>query len=134
MVPGDPAAHVQPLGCPAGRRAVLPVQQHQLLLSSDRTALQHSLELKDQEEEMRRAPIQTHVLHEFTYLSKSGLLLTQPNDDDAVRLADAALGPGGEVGVRLVQDDAMDVLLLAEPAGQTVLMDADEHTQKNCQK
>ncbi len=59
----------------------------------------------------------------YTDLSHSGLLLTESHDDDAVSLADAALGPGCEAGVRLVEDDAMDVLLLPEPAGQTVLMD-----------
>lgn len=58
-----------------------------------------------------------------TDLTHSGLLLPQSHDDDAVRLTDAALGPRSEVGVRLVEDNAMDVLLLSKPAGQTVLMD-----------
>lgn len=58
-----------------------------------------------------------------TDLTHSGLLLTQPHDDDAVRLADAALGPRREPGVRLVEDNAMDVFLLPEPTGQTVLVD-----------
>lgn len=47
MVSGDPAPHVEPLGGAAGRRAILPVQQHQLLLSSDRAALQHPLQLQE---------------------------------------------------------------------------------------
>lgn len=46
MVSGDPAPHVQPLGRPSGRRAVLSVQQHQLLLSPNCTALQHLLQLQ----------------------------------------------------------------------------------------
>ena len=59
-----------------------------------------------------------------TDLTHSGLLLTQSHDDDAVGLADAALGPRRERRVRLVEDNTVDVLLLAEPAGQTVLVDA----------
>lgn len=47
MVSGDPAAHIQPLGRPSGRRAVLSVQQHQLLLSPNGAALQHLLQLQD---------------------------------------------------------------------------------------
>ena len=60
----------------------------------------------------------------YTDLTHSGLLLTKSHNDDAVSLADAALGPGCEARVRLVEDDAMDVFLLPEPAGQTILMDA----------
>lgn len=56
-------------------------------------------------------------------LAHSGLLLPQPHNDDAVGLTDAALGPGCEAGVGLVEDYPVDVFLLAEPAGQTVLMD-----------
>lgn len=59
----------------------------------------------------------------YTDLTHSGLLLTKSHNDDAVSLADAALGPWCEPRVRLIEDDAMDVLLLPEPAGQTVLMD-----------
>ena len=58
------------------------------------------------------------------HLSQGGLLVPQPHDEDAVGLSDAALGPGGHGEVRLVQDDPVDVLLLRQPAGQTVLVDA----------
>ena len=46
MVSGDPAPHVQPLSRPFGWWAVLSVQQHQLLLSTNCTALQHPLQLQ----------------------------------------------------------------------------------------
>lgn len=61
-----------------------------------------------------------------TDLTHSGLLLTQSHNDDAVSLTDAALGPRCEARVRLVEDDAMDVFLLPEPAGETILV----HTLK----
>lgn len=61
-----------------------------------------------------------------TDLTHSGLLLTQSHHDDAVSLTDAALGPGCEARVGLVEDNAMDVFLLPEPAGETVLV----HTLK----
>lgn len=41
-----PAPHVQPLHGAGGRRALLPVQQDQLLLSTHSCALQHPLQLK----------------------------------------------------------------------------------------
>lgn len=58
------------------------------------------------------------------HLSQRRLLVSQPHDEDAVGLADAALCPGRHGAVRLVEDDPVDVLLLGQPAGQTVLMDA----------
>lgn len=58
-----------------------------------------------------------------TDLTHSGLLFTQSHNDDAVSLADAALCPRREAGVGLVEDDPVDVFLLAEPAGQSVLVD-----------
>lgn len=53
VVSGDPAPHIQPLGRPSGRRAVLSVQQHQLLLSPNCTALQHLLQLQEREVTVR---------------------------------------------------------------------------------
>lgn len=52
MVSGDPAPHVQPLSRPFGRRAILSVQQHQLLLGTNCTALQHPLQLQGVQEEV----------------------------------------------------------------------------------
>lgn len=60
------------------------------------------------------------------HLPNSRVLLSKAHDDDAVGLADAALCPGGQRVVGLVEDDPMDVLLLAQPAGQTVLMDTED--------
>lgn len=61
---------------------------------------------------------------QLPHLSHGGLLVSQPHDEDAVGLADAALGPGGQGAVSLVQHNPVDVLLLAQPAGQSVLVDA----------
>lgn len=61
------------------------------------------------------------------YLAHSGLLLSQAHDEDAVGLPDAALGPRCERAVRLVEHDAVDVLLLPQPAGQPVLVDTGRH-------
>lgn len=58
------------------------------------------------------------------HLAHGRILLPQAHDNDAVGLADAALCPGGEAAVALVQHDAVEVFLLAQPAGQPVLMDA----------
>lgn len=58
------------------------------------------------------------------HLAHSRILLTQAHDDDAVSLADAALCPGGQVDITLVQDNAVEVLLLTQPAGQAVLVNA----------
>lgn len=66
------------------------------------------------------------------YFSQGGLLVPKPNDEDAVGLADAALGPGGHSVVGLVQDNPIDVLLLGQPAGETVLMDAEEVNPQQC--
>lgn len=60
------------------------------------------------------------------HLSKSRLLLSKSHDDDAVGLADAALRPRGQCVIGLVQNDAMDVFLLAQPTGQTVLVHTEE--------
>lgn len=60
------------------------------------------------------------------HLAHSGLLLPQAHYDDAVSLADAALRPRCEPRVGLIEDNTMDVFLLAEPAGQSVLVDTLE--------
>lgn len=64
---------------------------------------------------------QTHA-----YLSQGRFLVPQANNEDAIRLADAALSPWGHAVVSLVQDNPIDVLLLGQPARQTVLMDTGE--------
>lgn len=61
------------------------------------------------------------------HLAHCGLLLAQAHDEDAVCLPDAALGPGREGAVRLVEHDAVDVLLLPQPAAQPVLVGAGGH-------
>lgn len=66
------------------------------------------------------------LLEGTTNLSHTRLLFTQSHNNDAVGLADAALGPRCEARVRLVEDNAVDVLLLPQPTGQTVLMDTLE--------
>lgn len=66
----------------------------------------------------------TLLMPPLPHLAHGGVLLPQAHDDDAVGLTDAALCPGGEAAVALVQHDAVEVLLLAQPAGQSVLMDA----------
>lgn len=48
-------------------------------------------------------------------LAKSGLLVTQAHDKDAVSLAQAAYGPGREGRVGLVEYNAVCVLLLGQP-------------------
>lgn len=58
------------------------------------------------------------------YLPHCWVLLPKPNDDDAVSLADTALGPGCERAVSLVQDNTMYILLLAQPTRQPVLVHA----------
>lgn len=60
-----------------------------------------------------------------THLSHGGLPLSQAHDEDAVGLAEASLGPGRQAGVRLVEHDAVEVLLLTQPAGQPILMHTD---------
>ncbi len=66
----------------------------------------------------------------FRDLSQGRLLVPQPDDEDAVGLADAALSPWSHAVVSLIQDDPVDVLLLGQPAGQTVLVDADGDRRK----
>ena len=63
--------------------------------------------------------------HAHTHLSQGRFLVPQANNEDAVSLADTALSPRGHAVVSLVQDNPVDVLLLGQPAGQTVLMDTD---------
>lgn len=55
-VSGDPASHVEPVHRSSGWGAVLSVQQHQLLLGTDGTPLQHSLQLKEPEREREGRP------------------------------------------------------------------------------
>ena len=62
-----------------------------------------------------------------THLTYCWLLLTQAHDEDAVSLPDAALGPRCECAVCLIQHNPVDVLLLAQPTGEPVLMDAARH-------
>lgn len=50
-VSGDPASHVEPVHGSSGWGAVLSVQQHQLLLGTDRTPLQPALQLEEAERE-----------------------------------------------------------------------------------
>jgi len=64
------------------------------------------------------------------HLSNSGLLVSQSHYQDAVSLPDAALSPRSKGAVCLVQDDAVDVLLLAQPARQAVLMDTGDRENK----
>lgn len=68
--------------------------------------------------------------HTHTYLSQGRFLVPQADDKDAVRLPDAALSPRGHGVVSLVQDNPIDVLLLGQPAGETVLVDTDGHRRK----
>lgn len=60
------------------------------------------------------------------HLPNGRVLLSQSNDDDAVGLTDAPLCPWRQRVVRLVKNYAVDVFLLAQPAGQPVLMDTEE--------
>lgn len=55
-VSGDPAPHVEPVHGSSGWGAVLSVQQHQLLLGTDRTSLQHPLQLKTQSTSINAEP------------------------------------------------------------------------------
>lgn len=64
----------------------------------------------------------TNAVCKDLYLPHRGVLLPKSDDDDAVSLADAALGPGCERAVGLVQDNTMYVLLLAQPTRQPVLV------------
>lgn len=63
----------------------------------------------------------------WAYFSHGWLLVAKSNNEDAVSLADAALGPRGHSVVGLVQNNPIDVLLLGQPAGETVLMDTEEY-------
>ena len=50
------------------------------------------------------------------------IIARETNDEDTVRLSDAHLGPSGHGVVALVQDHAVDILLLAQPAEQPELV------------
>lgn len=129
---GAPAAHVEPLDRPGGSWPILFVEEDQLLQCPDRCVLEHLLQLeggaKRREPRLRqhsRWTPPTNLPWVNAYLSQGGLLVPQADDEDAVRLADAALGPRSHAVVSLVQDNSIDVLLLGQPARQTVLMYAD---------
>lgn len=51
------------------------------------------------------------------HLPNSRVLLPNSHNYDAVSLTDAPLGPRGQCVVSLVKNYAMDVFLLAQPAG-----------------
>lgn len=58
-----------------------------------------------------------------TYFAQCWFLVPQAHNEDAVSLADAALSPRGHAVVSLVQDNSIDVLLLGQPARETILVD-----------
>lgn len=60
------------------------------------------------------------------HLPNSGVLLSKSDNNDAVGLTNTPLSPWGQRVVCLVKNNAMEVFLLAQPAGQTVLMDTEE--------
>lgn len=62
------------------------------------------------------------------HLSHSGLLFPHTHYDDAVRLSDATLSPRSQRTVRLIQNNPVDVLLLTQPAWQTILMNTENTT------
>lgn len=66
-----------------------------------------------------------------TYFAQCWFLVPQAHNEDAVSLADAALSPWGHAVVRLVQDNSIYVLLLGQPARETILVDTAfiENTQ-----
>lgn len=66
----------------------------------------------------------------WAYFSEGRLLIPKSNNEDAVSLADAALGPRCHSVVGLVKDDPIYVLLLGQPARETVLVDTDEHRKR----
>ena len=63
------------------------------------------------------------------HLPDSRVLLPDSHNDDAVCLTDASLCPGRQCVVSLVKNYTMEVFLLAQPAGQTILMDAEEEKE-----
>lgn len=129
-MPGAPATHVEPLNRPRGSRPILSMQEDQLLQSTDCCVLQHLLQLvstTDKEGEFTVLVLYSRYsnAHTNTHLSQGRFLVTQADDEDAISLTDAALSPRSHAVVSLVQDNPIDVLLLGQPAGQTVLMDTD---------
>lgn len=141
---GAPATHVEPLDRPGGSWPILFVEEDQLLQRPDRSVLQHLLQLEGTQrggspglDKTVDVPIPSrphHLPWVHTYLPQGGLLVPQADDEDAVRLADAALGPWGHAVVSLVQDNSVDVLLLGQPARQTVLMYADGRQENSRDK
>ena len=63
------------------------------------------------------------------HLPDNRVLLPDSHNDDAVGLTDAPLCPRRQCVISLVENYAMEVFLLAQPAGQTVLMDAEEEKE-----
>lgn len=68
------------------------------------------------------------------HLSHSGLLLSHTHYDDVVCLSDATLSPRSKRTVRLIQNNPVDVLLLTQPAWQTVHMNTEKEVRQRKQK
>lgn len=66
----------------------------------------------------------------WAYFSEGRLLIPKSDNEDAVSLADAALGPRRHSVVGLVKDNPIYVLLLGQPARQTVLVDTGEYSRR----
>lgn len=132
-MPRAPAPHVEPLYGPGGSRPVLFVQKDQLLQGPNCRVLQHLLQLEEgrkkrgKRSENRQDGCISNFsccpTHTHTHLSHRRFLLPQAHDEDTVSLADAALSPWGHAVVGLIQNNPVDVLLLGQPAGQTILVD-----------
>lgn len=71
--------------------------------------------------------ISLHLCPSLTpHLPNCRVLLPQAHNNDAVCLTNAPLSPRGQCVVCLVKNNAMDVFLLAQPAGKTILMDTEK--------
>lgn len=66
----------------------------------------------------------------WAYFSEGRLLIPKSDNEDTVSLADAALGPRCHSVVGLVKDDPIYVLLLGQPARETVLVDTGEYSRR----
>lgn len=66
----------------------------------------------------------------WAYFSEGRFLIPKSDNEDAVSLADAALGPRCHSVVGLVKDDPIYVLLLGQPARETVLVDTGEYSRR----
>lgn len=119
-----PAAHVEPLDGAGRAGPILAVQENQLLQRPHRRVLQHLLQLWKVSATRRGRGCPTTAKPDPSHLSQRRFLVAQAHDEDAVGLADAAHGPRCEGAVGLVEDDAVDVLLLRQPPRQPVLVDA----------